>query len=136
MVENSSLLQLFAKRMTWLSNRQALITSNIANADTPNYVPKDLPADGFRKLLLSQSSPRLETSLTREGHIRPTGAGGTTLPAVDAPDIYEATPSGNAVVVEEQMVKMNLINTNYGMVVGLYKKHLTMMKLAIKGSSG
>lgn len=136
MVEKTSLLQLFAKRMDWLSQRQALTTSNIANADTPNYVPQDLRADGFRKLLLNQGGPRLEANLTREGHIRPTGANGNTLPTVDAPDLYEATPSGNAVVLEEQMVKMNLINTDYSLVVGLYKKHMTMLKTAIKGAGG
>lgn len=136
MVENASLLQLFAKRMNWLGQRQGLITNNIANADTPNYVPQDLRADGFRKLLLNQGGPRLEASLTREGHIRPTGASAKALPTVDAPDLYEASPSGNAVVVEEQMVKMNLINTDYSLVVGLYKKHMTMLKMAIKGTNG
>ena len=136
MVEKPSLLQLFAKRMDWLSQRQALTTSNIANADTPNYVPQDLRADGFRKLLLNQGGPRLEASLTREGHIRPTGGSGTELPTVDDPDIYEATPSGNAVVLEEQMVKMNLINTDYTLVVSLYKKQITMLKMAVKGNAG
>jgi len=134
MVEKTNLLQLFAKRMDWLSYRQGLITNNIANADTPNYVPQDLRADGFRKLLLNQGSPRLEASLTREGHIRPAGSSKDAPRAVDAPDLYEASPSGNAVVLEEQMVKMNLISTDYGLVVGLYKKNLGMLKLAIKGN--
>lgn len=134
MVENVNMFELFSKRMDWLGQRQAVISNNIANADTPKYVAKDLRQDDFRKLLLHQSGPRLEASLTRDGHMRPAGTSQNAMRAVDSPDTYETSASGNSVVIEEQMVKMNLINVDYGLVVGLYKKHLSMLKMALKSS--
>ena len=38
----SGLLGLIAKRMEWLGHRQTLIAENVANADTPQYTPRDL----------------------------------------------------------------------------------------------
>ena len=47
----AALLQLISARMSWLSQRQAVLSQNIANADTPDYRPKDLRATDFSRLV-------------------------------------------------------------------------------------
>ena len=37
-----SFFQLASQRMSWLGARQAVISENIANADTPNYRAKEI----------------------------------------------------------------------------------------------
>ena len=47
-------LPLFAmatKRMGWLAKRQEVLSQNVANADTPNFVPHDLKAQDFRAMV-------------------------------------------------------------------------------------
>ena len=36
--------------MDWLSQRQGILNQNIANADTPDYRPRDLRAGDFERL--------------------------------------------------------------------------------------
>ena len=49
---------------------------------------------------------------------------------------YEATPSGNAVNIEEQLVKSNQVQMDYTMMLNLMKKQVGMMKTAIGSSAG
>ena len=46
---------------------------------------------------------------------------------------YETAPDGNSVVLEEQMVKMNESSIQHSAMVGLYRKHLSMIKLVMRG---
>ena len=36
------LLSMLRERMTWLNQRQDVLSQNVANADTPGYVARDL----------------------------------------------------------------------------------------------
>jgi flagellar basal-body rod protein FlgB len=47
----AALFQLISARMSWLSQRQAVLSQNIANADTPDYRPKDLRVADFTRLV-------------------------------------------------------------------------------------
>lgn len=44
-----SFFQLASQRMSWLGARQAVISENIANADTPDYRAKEV--SGFSRML-------------------------------------------------------------------------------------
>ena len=44
---------------------------------------------------------------------------------------FETMPNGNAVVLEEQMAKVNETQINHNLMTQLYKKHLNMIKMAI-----
>ena len=43
---------------------------------------------------------------------------------------YETAPAGNAVVLEEQMAKINETTVSHSLASGLYRKHLAMLKTA------
>jgi flagellar basal-body rod protein FlgB len=122
------LLHLLGQKMAWLSQRQEVLSQNVANADTPGYRPSDLAPMDFKGTL--RSFNQLEPVLTRPGHI------GVSLRAPGAfavvPDrVSEASPNGNAVDLEEQMVKMAEAQVDYQLVTNLYRKHVGMIKAAL-----
>lgn len=130
-----SLTDVLARRMDWLTSRQTVLTKNIANADTPDYVPRDLKEGSFKRLAERQTQA-LRPAATNAGHIQ-----GTTLRDADGRALkqkerYETAPAGNAVIIEEQLVKMTETQTDYRTMTQLYRKHVNMIKLALKGSGG
>jgi len=44
-------------------------------------------------------------------------------------------PTGNAVVVEDQMLKMSQSSQDYTTITNLYKKNVSLLKLAIHSGS-
>ena len=49
-------------------------------------------------------------------------------------DPYETAPDGNAVVIEEQMVKMNETVTDHNLMTQIYKKQMQMFKAVTRRS--
>ena len=116
--------------MDWLGQRQSVLAQNIANADTPDYVPQDLMGSDFvRKLQARQAA--LAQAATHPNHLR--AALGPEGPAKsgDQKRTYEVAPSGNAVVLEEQMIKVGETQMNYQMLSNLYRRHMNMMRAAL-----
>ncbi len=120
---------LVAQRMAWLTKRQEILAQNIANADTPGYRPRDLTANSFRELLQAKL-PSLGVKLTQQGHITPMRSAGAFRADV-AKGSFETTPSGNAVILEEQMIKVSETQNAYRLATNLYRKHVSMIKAAI-----
>lgn len=121
----SALMSGLAARMEHLSRRTAVIAENIANADTPAFVARDLAEP-------SSSRPRpLRVSDPR--HI---GQGGETAKPriIDAPD-GEAAINGNEVSLETQMMKLSQTRGDYQLVASVYRKALDMIRLAAGGRS-
>ena len=46
-------------------------------------------------------------------------------------DAYEVSPSGNAVVIEQQMMKVAETATQHELALQLYAKHVGMLRLAL-----
>ena len=134
-------LPLFAmatKRMGWLARRQEILSQNVANADTPNYVPYDLKPQTFRSLLRGTGAgdlPPVTLARTEPGHIAPRRDPGRFRDQKDRED-YETAPSGNAVILEEQLQKVSETQTDYRLATSLYQKHLSMLKDAIGRRGG
>lgn len=128
------LFSLLGKRMEWLGQRQKVLAQNIANADTPDYVPHDLKPQEFRRMVERQSAATLQPAATRPGHMQ-AAASGADLRSVEQKQRYETAPSGNAVVVEEQLIKVAQTQNDYNAITNLYKKQVAMMKLALRGRS-
>jgi flagellar basal-body rod protein FlgB len=127
------LLQQIRGRLGWLDERQRVIAQNVANADTPGYVARDLnqPADFAAAL---QNGGGLRMNQTNARHLSSQGSQ-ARFSAVDAPD-SETTLDGNSVVVEEQMLKMAESRMAYDAAIGLYQKSMQMLRLAAKKPGG
>jgi flagellar basal-body rod protein FlgB len=126
------IFSLLGKRMDWLGQRQKVLAQNIANADTPDYAPRDLKPQEFRRMVERQFTALLKPAATQAGHIQ-TSTLRADDRAVEQKDRYETAPSGNAVVVEEQLIKVAQTQNDYNAITNLYKKQVAMMKMALRG---
>jgi flagellar basal-body rod protein FlgB len=116
--------------MSWLNDRQTILARNIANASTPGFVPQDLRANDFAKALAGATASGL--SATNSLHIQPRTMVSGTSQAVKSPD-SRSSPDGNAVVIEEQMLKVSETQIDYAQAAGLYKKMTGMWRMALGG---
>jgi len=128
-LKNLALFSMVNRRMSWLGKRQEVLAHNIANSDTPRYRPQDLKAQNFAKFL-SPSTPQTPLQTTRANHILPP-RGNPEFRQDKDKDTYEVAPAGNAVVIEEQLMKVTETQGDYRLVTNLYQKHLKMIKAAI-----
>ncbi len=123
------LLSMLRERMTWLNQRQDLLSQNVANADTPGYVAKDLKALDFEKAL-RQSGSAGAMMTTNSRHIALSGARASKFEEHEAPD-QAANPNGNAVSLEMEMIKVSDTQAQFQAAANLYAKAMTLMKTAI-----
>lgn len=123
---------LLGKRMEWLGQRQRVLAQNIANADTPDYVPRDLKPQEFRRMVERQYMPMMKPVATRPGHIQTSSLKADDR-SVEEKAPYETEPSGNAVVLEEQLVKVAKTQNDFSAITNLYRKQVAMMKMALRG---
>lgn len=128
----SPIFSMMKERMHWLAERQRVISENVANADTPNYVARDLKEPDFEALLTRRrASNLLQAAKTDPAHFNAFGSGSVgQSDTVRRPD-YETTPTGNSVVLEEQMIKAAETQMDYQTVTGLYAKSVGMLRIAL-----
>lgn len=126
-------------RMRWLHTNQSVLSQNVANADTPGYKTQKLEKQDFSGLVDELSSQKRASSMrmtaTKAGHMAPGGAQADKLDVRDEKDLEE-NPSGNSVVLEEEMMKVADNQMEYGMVVNLYKKNMGLLKIAMGKGGG
>jgi len=65
-MDASSVTQLLFQQLNYRSERQKVISSNIANIDTPNYKTKDLKFSDYMNK--SQDEYQLQMTLTNKSH--------------------------------------------------------------------
>jgi len=128
---NTQFFGLLRARLDQLSERQRLISENIANASTPGYRPRDLDTAGFERMLASAAGGRgLTMTRTNPGHMAP--GGGSAAVNVLTRDDSETTIDGNAVVLEEQMARAAETRMAFETGVALYQKGLELVRLAAR----
>ncbi len=128
-LRNLAIFSMATRRMSWLGKRQEVLAHNIANSDTPRYRPQDLKAQDFSKFL-SPSVPQTQLKTTQANHVLPP-RGTSKFREHKDKETYEVAPSGNAVVLEEQLMKVTETQSDYRLVTNLYEKHLSMIRAAI-----
>lgn len=144
-ISNTPYFSLLKSRLDFLNDRQKVLADNVANASTPKFVPKDLDEKAFNQNIsksLSSNSGIMSIGnigpvtmpATHSGHIS-IGNDGTKYQSLKSPD-SETTIDGNAVVLEEQMIKVSDTRMNYDIAIGLYQKGLQLMRLAARKPGG
>jgi flagellar basal-body rod protein FlgB len=130
---NAPLFTLISARLGWLSQRQATLSQNLANADTPDYRPRDLRPADFASLVRPVPDPAGQIVLARTdpGHLDDGRSARIGLNARAGDSSYETTPDGNAVILEEQMAKATATALDYQLTSNLYRKYLGMMRTAL-----
>ena len=130
------LFSLLTNRMSWLSARQSVLADNVANADTPNYVARDLKPADFDQMVAGQSR-NLSASMvtTNARHLVMRTAPQTPFEVVDAEGEGGST-SGNVVSLEHEMIKLSDTQIQYQTATNLYQKAVNMFRTAVGGRTG
>lgn len=127
-------IELLSKNIDLRARQQSLIASNLANAETPNYVPKSLVfEDQLQGAIKGKRSGGM--ALTNDRHVPLKGASArlqsVTGRVVETP---AATPGkdGNAVELENEMGRMMENQIMYTAAVQILAKKFEGIKSALR----
>ena len=130
--DDISLFATLKSRLSYLADRQAVISQNVANTDTPGFTPSDLkpftlPGQGVAGAGLAPITP----TMTSPMHMAGTPAAPLKNKPLNSPD-SETTLDGNSVVLEEEMMRMTQARMDYDTAVSFYTKSVAMIQQAAK----
>jgi flagellar basal-body rod protein FlgB len=128
-------LDMLRAKMKWHQARQQVLAENVANADTPDFRARDLRPLEFSQVLASNAKPGVGPVRTNAAHLAGVSQQGSEPYRRTENGDYETTPSGNAVVLEEQMMQVTANQMDYQTASALYSKSIGLLRLAL-GQSG
>ncbi|MEJ2125425.1 MAG: flagellar basal body rod protein FlgB, partial [Alphaproteobacteria bacterium] len=108
----------------WLSTRQTLLASNIANANTPGYKSVDLQP--FEKAL---ESAKLQMAATEVGHLKTDPTSAMTDTTAGRSASWEIYHSGNNVSLEQELMKTGEVSRAYTLNTNIMKSFHRMLAM-------
>jgi len=129
-ISNIPLFSMLRTRMQWHQERQKVLAENVANADTPNFRSRDLVPLKFDRT--TPAAPGVTLVRTSAGHQAPAGsaAGGNSFESARNVG-QEIRPTGNAVSLEEEMIKVAANQMDFQAATALYTRSLGLIKTAL-----
>ena len=118
-------------KMAYLSQRQAVLAQNVANADTPGYKAKDLSPYTFESAV---KQAQTGMAVTNPAHIIPASMAGVNAKTIKTASA-ETLPSGNNVELEQQALQVSRTAVDYQAMTAMYKKVTSWFRMAL-GRSG
>jgi flagellar basal-body rod protein FlgB len=129
-INDLPVLSALRTKMQWHQERQRVLAENISNSDTPGFKPRDLVEPKFNASGVGAGpTASLAMMRTSAGHIAPSGGSGSF--AQNAKAGTETRPAGNAVNLEDEMLKVSANQMDYAAVTSLYTRSLGLLKTAI-----
>ena len=131
-INDLPVLSALRTKMQWHQERQRVLAENISNSDTPNFRPRDLVEPKFDRngAAPAATGGSLAMMRTSASHIAPASGGGDSFAADRKPD-FRTRPAGNAVNLEDQMLKVSANQMDYAAATSLYSRSLGLLKTAI-----
>ncbi|MFL4469470.1 FlgB family protein [Tateyamaria armeniaca] len=107
--------------------RQAVIAQNVANADTPGFVGRDLPS--FQEIYSPDQANSSLQRATRDGHLN-----GAILPDAEGmirEDRSFAAPDGNSVSLETEMLRATDAKRQHDRSLAIYKSAMNILRSSL-----
>ncbi|MGB3246028.1 MAG: FlgB family protein [Sulfitobacter sp.] len=126
MFEKLDIFQMSAAMARHAGQRQAVTAQNVANADTPGYVARDLPE--FASFYSASDTASLQRA-SRSKHLN------GMMPGQDAPITRtpgEGSPNGNQVSLETELLKSVDAKRQHDRALAIYKSSLSVLRSAIR----
>jgi flagellar basal-body rod protein FlgB len=131
-----------ANLTTWAmdvrSQRQKLISSNIANADTPFYKPRDIDFkqafEAKRAEIFKDNSKTLKMASTNDKHLKPEAQTSSLKPALYYRDGHMARNDGNSVDIDVETTEMSKNSIMFNALVQAKRKDSMIFKSVIEAS--
>jgi flagellar basal-body rod protein FlgB len=127
-------VRMLEKSANFRMARQEVVASNLANADTPGYVAKDVPFEAYLAQAASPAEGGVAPAATNPRHFGSMPGAHALPPPVEE----EGDPSrvdGNNVVLEKEMTKMAENTVGYLTEITLVSRKLRMIRSAIDDSA-
>jgi flagellar basal-body rod protein FlgB len=127
------ILSMLRTRLDWTQSRQKVLAENVANADTPGFQARDLSPLKFEPAGETPAAGGVgpvTLATTEKGHLP--GLAGSAAPFHSRSDgHYEVRPTGNAVNLEEEMMKVAANQMDFQTASALYTHSLGLIKIAL-----
>ncbi len=125
-----TIMQMARGHMRYQTQRQKVLSENIANLDTPAYKAQDLKPLDFGKLA-EQETKRLELRATAPQHMEGFTAFSGPYREQKLRETYETTPVKNNVSLDEQMANVNTTQAQFQLSSTLYRKMNQLFRTAL-----
>lgn len=127
-MQQIQLFELASRQAEWLSIRQQVVSTNIANANTPQYRAQDVTP--FQSVLDASNIPMARTN---SSHFASVGLGSDNVDVRDEDLNNEIgnQESGNTVAVASELSKSGEIKRQYELNTQLVKAFHNMMLTAV-----
>ena len=122
------LFSMLRTRMQWHQERQRLLAENVANADTPQFKPRDLAPPALDRV---QPAAALGAGAHQPRPSRRRRARRGRAFQLDRRGGFEVRPAGNAVNLEDEMLKVAANQMDYQAATALYSRGLGLLKTAL-----
>ncbi|QOP45017.1 flagellar basal body rod protein FlgB [Sulfurimonas paralvinellae] len=138
-IEISKTHSLLARAMDFRAARQDMISSNIANVDTPNYRPRDIR---FEEALMAQKNElyknhtnELQMARTNGRHLTPQEEKSSVKPSLYFRDGHMARNDGNSVDLDVETTEMSKNSVMFNALVMANKKDTAIFRSVIDASA-
>lgn len=111
---------------THAGQRQAVISRNMANADTPGYRARDI--EPFSKAFENTSTTPAMVA-TRPGHLNGVGTDGRLW--AEQVRAGAVDPNGNGVSLEEEMLKAVEVKRQHDRALAIYKSSIGILRTSL-----
>jgi flagellar basal-body rod protein FlgB len=127
MYENLDILRISSAMARHAGQRQAIVAQNVANADTPGYIARDLPS-----FAASYGSETASVGLraTRDQHMHGTRSGDILPAAIEITD--QSSPNGNQVSIETEILKSVDAKRQHDRALAIYKTSLNVLRSSLR----
>lgn len=125
------LFELASRQAEWLSVRQQVVATNIANANTPEYLAKDItPFDA----VLDRTAMVQGMAVTQPGHMASNDLSDENIAIEESQlnDEIGVQESGNSVAIAEELTKTGEIKRQHELNTSLMSSFHRMMLMTVK----
>lgn len=123
---NLSVVSLAHQNMRYLAEKERVVATNLANANTPGYLPQDVQKPTFS----GELSKTLALKTTNPMHMSGIGSVSFTNKVYTPTPKTPLTIDGNGVIVEEQLNEASKASGEYNRMITIYNKYRTMLRTA------
>lgn len=126
MFENLTIFQTSSAMARHAGQSQAVISQNVANADTPGFVGKQMPPFA---MLYAPADAAGNQRATRDGHLN----GATGAQKMAATEMRGGdNPNKNTISLESELLKAAEAKSNHDRALAIYKSALDVLRAAVR----
>ncbi len=137
-IEISKTHSMIKDALDFRATRQDMIASNIANADTPYYKPRDISFEDALKAkkaeLYKQEQNTLQMAATDTKHLSPSQQHSSLKPTLFFRDGHMARNDGNSVDIDVETTEMSKNSIMFNALIQANKKDSAIFKSVIEAS--